>query len=214
MNKVITITAESEAIQHLCKKDKSLAKVISAVGEITYTLHDDPFDFLVHEIIEQMLSVKAGQVIYSRLLLLCGEITPKSILQQKPSALRATGMSNAKAQYIQILAESVIQNKLCLNNLSTLPSELVIKTLTQIRGIGIWTAKMYLIFILNKQDVLPFEDGAFIQSYRWLYKTDDITPNAVRARCKKWKPYSSLAARYLYRALDMGLTKEEFHLFK
>ena len=123
-------------------------------------------------------------------------------------------MSNAKVQSIQNLADAVKQNKLCLNDLATLSDELVIKTLTQLRGIGSWTAKMYLIFVLDRQDILPFEDGAFIQSYKWLYRTDDTSPDAVRSRCKKWKPYSSLAARYLYRALDMRLTKEEFHLYK
>lgn len=214
MNDVITITAESGAIQHLCKKDKRLAKVISIVGEISYRPHDDPFVFLVHEIIEQMLSVKAGNAIYSRVQSLCGEITPETILQQDASALRATGMSNAKVEYVQILARAVIERTLRLDELASMDDEAVIKALTHLRGIGTWTAKMYLIFVLNRPDVLPFEDGAFIQSYRWLYKTDDISPSAIRARCKKWKPFSSFAARYLYEALDTGLTKQEFHLFK
>ena len=69
-------------------------------------------------------------------------------------------------------------------------------------------------FVLDRQDVLPFEDGAFLQSYRWLYKTTDIAPVSVKKKCAKWKPYSSIAARYLYRVLDLGLTREEFHLFK
>ncbi len=214
MNEVITITAEHEAIQHLCKRDKRLAKVISTIGEISYCPHDDPFNFLVHEIIEQMLSVKAGQVIYSRVLSLCGKITPEAILQQDASALRATGMSNAKVEYVRILAEAVLQKALCFDELASMDDEAVIKTLTRLRGIGTWTAKMYLIFVLNRPDILPFEDGAFLQSYRWLYKTDDVSPSSIRARCKKWRPYSSFAARYLYEVLDLGLTKQEFHLFK
>lgn len=76
---------------------------------------------------------------------------------------------------------------------------------------------------MNKRDlkeatgvssVLPYEDGAFLQSYRWLYKTDDCSPTSIKKKCSKWRPYSSTAARYMYRALDMGLTKKEFHLFK
>lgn len=73
---------------------------------------------------------------------------------------------------------------------------------------------MYLLFVLNRQDILPYEDGAFLQSYRWMYKTKECTAQSVMKRCSKWKPYSSLASQYLYRALDMGLTKTEFHLFK
>ena len=90
----------------------------------------------------------------------------------------------------------------------------VIHEMTKIRGIGTWTAKMYLIFVLNRPDVLPVEDGAFLQSYRWAYKTNNCKPATLMKKCKKWKPYSSIAARYLYRALDSRLTKEEFHLFK
>lgn len=73
---------------------------------------------------------------------------------------------------------------------------------------------MYLLFVLDRQDILPFEDAAFLQSYCWMYKTNDKTKEAIIKRCKKWKPYSSVAARYLYRALDMGFTKQEFHLYK
>nr|DAO73628.1 MAG TPA: 3-methyladenine DNA glycosylase [Caudoviricetes sp.] len=73
---------------------------------------------------------------------------------------------------------------------------------------------MYLIFCLNRQDILPYEDVAFLQGYRWAYKTDDCSPSSIQKRCKKWKPYSSIASRYMYRALDTGLTKMEFHLYK
>lgn len=92
--------------------------------------------------------------------------------------------------------------------------EQIIKRLTSIHGIGNWTAKMYLIFVLNRPDILPFEDGAVLQVYGWMYKTDNCTKTSITKRCKKWKPYSSLASRYLYRALDYGFTKKEFHLFK
>lgn len=90
----------------------------------------------------------------------------------------------------------------------------VIKRLTSIKGIGTWTAKMYLIFVLNRQDILPYEDGAFMQVFRWLYKTENCSKQDVIKKSQKWKPYSSIAARFMYRALDMELTKSEFHLFK
>lgn len=124
--------------------------------------------------------------------------------------LRSIGLSNSKATYIHNFTEANID----FNELKKLPDDEIRKELTKIRGIGNWTAKMFLIFDLDKQDVLPFEDGAFLQSYAWLYKTQDLSPTAVKAKCKKWSPYSSIAARYMYRALDMGLTKEEFRLFK
>lgn len=98
--------------------------------------------------------------------------------------------------------------------LPELDDESVIKQLTAIKGIGNWTAKMYLIFVLDRQDILPTEDVAFLQAYKWLYKTTDRSPASITNKCTKWKPYSSIAARYLYRALDSGLTKTEFHLYK
>ena len=92
--------------------------------------------------------------------------------------------------------------------------DVVVKKLKRIKGIGNWTAKMYLLFVLRRDNVLPYEDGAFIQGYRWLYNTTDLSVESVKKRCKKWEPYSSLAARYMYKAVDYGLTKYPFHLYK
>ena len=90
----------------------------------------------------------------------------------------------------------------------------VFKYLTSFKGIGKWTANMYLIFVLNRKDILPTNDAAFLQAYEWLYKTTDRSDTSIRNKWRKWKPYSSSASRYLYRALDSGLTREEFHLYK
>ena len=210
-----TILLDDPAIIHLTKKDKRLAKIISIIGPITYETNKDPFVHMVHEIIEQMLSIKAGNAIFNRLSALCDEqITPERIQDLSLEELKSCGMSNSKAEYIMQLSLSVINGSLNFNDLESLTDEDVIQALTQLRGIGNWTAKMYLIFVLDRQDVLPFEDGAFMQTYRWLYKTNITNKQAVINKCKKWKPYSSIAARYFYHALDIGLTKEAFHLFK
>lgn len=99
------------------------------------------------------------------------------------------------------------------SKLPDMTDKAALKELVSLRGIGTWTAKMYLIFVLDRQDILPFEDVAFLQSYKWLYKTEDVSTATIEKKCKKWKPYSSIAARFLYRALDIGFTKEEFHLY-
>lgn len=123
-------------------------------------------------------------------------------------------MSNAKVEYIRNITNAITNGMLDLEALKRLPDEEVVAILTKIRGIGNWTAKMYLIFVLDRQDVLPIEDGAFLQVFRWMYKTQSCNERIVTAKCKKWKPYSSVASRFCYRALDAGMTKEEFHLFK
>ena len=215
LSEIITLKQETPSVQYLCKKDKRIAKVISMVGEITYQPHDDPFAFLVHEIIEQMLSIKAGKRIYARLEDLCGDdITPEAVSYFSEDEIRTIGTSSSKARYITGLANSVLNGDLDFSRYESMSDKEVIKDLIQFHGIGQWTAKMYLIFVLDRQDVLPYEDVAFLQGYKWAYKTDDVSKATIEKRCKKWKPYSSIAARYLYRALDEGLTKNEFHLFK
>lgn len=216
MSERITLNSNSPSIQHLCSKCKRMKKIISMVGPITYSPHEgNEFDFMVHEIIEQMLSIKAGQKIHDRLKELCeGEITPDSVINLSEEDIRSTGTSKAKAIYIKGLAEAVQSGNLVFKDLSSLTDDEVRKRLTALRGIGDWTAKMYLIFVLDRQDILPYEDGAFLQAYRWAYKAEDLSANSIKKKCKKWSPYSSIAARYLYRALDSGLTKEEFHLYK
>lgn len=215
MQDLITLDMNTSSVQYLCKKDKRLAKVISMVGTITYTPYTDSYPFLVHEIIEQMLSIKAGQKIYARLEKLCkGNITPDIVAKLSDEEIRSIGTSRSKVSYIRNITNAIVSRELDLGNLTQQTDVEVTASLTKIRGIGNWTAKMYLIFVLNRPDVLPFEDGAFLQSYRWMYKTDDCSRKSVEQKCRKWKPYSSIAARFLYRTLDAGLTKSEFHLFK
>ncbi len=210
MNNLIILNKETECIKYLCKKDKRLEKIISQVGEISYQPYSNgkEFEFLAHEIIEQMLSIKAGTKIYERLEILCeGRVSPIKISQLSIDEIKTIGTSQSKAMSLKGLAEAVISKSIDLDSLQNQSDEEVIKTLTKLHGIGMWTAKMFLIFALNRPDILPFEDVAFLQSYCWLYKTEDRAKDSVIKRCKKWKPYSSIAARYLYRALDLGLTK-------
>lgn len=215
MSKTIKLDENATSIQFLCQKDKRLEKVIQMVGPLEYQIYEDGYVFLVHEIIEQMLSIKAGAKIFKRLLDLCqNDISVDSITLLSDENLSSIGTSKNKVSYIRNLTTAISNGNLSLSELDTLSDESVIHELTRIKGIGLWTAKMYLIFVLNRSNVLPLEDVAFLQSYKWLYKTEDTTKNAVSKKCKKWSPYSSIAARYLYRALDTGLTKSEFHLYK
>ena len=215
MQDLITLDMNTPSVQYLCRKDKRLARVISIVGTITYSPYTDGYPFLVHEIIEQMLSIKVSQKIYARLEKLCDdEVSPGKIAMLSDEEIGSIGTSKPKVSYIRNLTNSIINGHLNLDDLAHKSDIEVMATLTQIRGIGSWTAKMYLIFVLNRPNVLPFEDGAFLQVYRWMYKTDDTNRKAVEQKCLKWKPYSSIAARFLYRALDAGFTKSEFHLFK
>jgi len=213
--KEIILDSESLAIQHLCKKDKRLAKAIALVGSLSYSVYADPFSFLVHEIIEQMLSKKAGTSIYKRLDEICNHnISADTISRLSIEDIRSCGTSNSKANYISSLARSVMDGSCNFDYISSLDDHAAMNYLLQLKGIGTWTAKMYLIFVLNRNDILPYEDVAFQQAYKWLYKTEDISKASISKRCKKWSPYTSIGARYMYRLLDEGFTKEPFHLYK
>ena len=173
MSEEITLDINSPPIQYLCKKDKRLAKVISMVGSITYTTHtDNPYEFLIHEIIEQMLSVKSAALIYSRFVnLYNGKITPEIVDKLSFEEIKSIGTATSKVKYIKSITDEVLSGRLDLDELSYLSDDEVKKRLISVYGIGQWTAKMYLLFVLNRPDVLPVEDVAFLQAYEWMYKT-------------------------------------------
>lgn len=202
------LVVNENALVFLKRSDWRLAKVINEIGELNVYGHSDPFFFLVREIVGQMISANVKKVIFSRLLDLCGgEITPQRLLEHDILEFRAIGLSMSKSSYILNLANEVNGDNVDFASLSSMPDDEVIKRLTAIKGIGKWTSKMYLIFFLRRDDVLPYEDGAFMQGFKWLYNYKNPSITTVERICKKWKPYTSLGARYLYAALDAGLTK-------
>ena len=200
----------SPEIQYLCKADGRLAVIIDHYGDLEYGIHADHFRVFVDNIIGQMLSNKVAEIIAGRMEELCGgDISCSRILALDFEKIRAIGLSRSKTEYILGFAEFINDNPGFFQELGQLPEAEVLSRLTSIRGIGNWTAKMYLIFSLNKLDVLPYEDGAFLQVYKWLYKTEEVSAKSIIKRCKPWSPYSSLAARYLYCALDNNLMGDE-----
>ena len=209
------IRQNDDAVLFLMSKDKRLEKLIKYISDIECNVHSDSYAFIINEIVGQMLSNKVAKVISSRLLDLCdGMISIEKVSQLSFEQLKTAGLSKAKCEYIIEFTKEVNEGTLNLSSLHLLSDDKVIYELTRIRGIGTWTAKMYLLFVLQRSDVLPIEDVAFLQGYKWLYRTDDVSKESIIKKCKKWKPYSSIAARYLYRAVDTGLIKSQFHLYK
>lgn len=156
-----------------------------------------------------------ADVLTDRLRTTCGgTISVKNISKLTDQQIRAVGMSASKVKYLRNLVSAINHGTVDFEQYETMTDQKVIQSLTSVKGIGNWSAKMYLIFSLDCRDILPFEDVAFLQGYGWVYKTDDYSPKMVQKKCHKWHPYTSIAARYMYKALDSGLTKEPFHLFK
>ena len=188
------------AVEHLKHSDPKLRQVIEKVGELHYEVEQDGFAFLVQVIIGQMLSAKAADTIYARLAArLERDIDAARFSSLDEEQLRSLGIARRKAQTILALADMVAKNPSLLSSLASLGDKECLASLCRYKGIGPWTAKMYLMFVLDREDILPLEDGAFLQTYHYLYGDENI-----EARTSVWKPYRSLAARYLYRFLDLG----------
>ncbi|AEV28810.1 3-methyladenine DNA glycosylase/8-oxoguanine DNA glycosylase [Sphaerochaeta pleomorpha str. Grapes] len=206
---MVEYNQSSEEIQYLCNKDPILAKGIERVGKLSYTTSEEGLTFVVGLVISQMLSSKVAEVIEKRFQLLCNyNLTTETISSLEIAQMRSIGLSNRKAQTIKDVALYCQEHPSFFKELATCLDKEVISRLTSLKGIGPWTAKMYLIFALDRMDVLPYEDGAFLQAYRYLYKTEDLSISSITQRCAVWHPYASVASRYLYRMLDLGYTKE------
>ena len=203
-----------EVVDYLRRVDHKLCAVIDVIGPLTITDHLDPFEFLVREVVGQMFSAQAKKAVYAKLVALCdNHITPQTLTKFDISDLRGIGLSRSKSATLISLSKMVLSHEITLENYDCMTNEEVEKDLTRIKGIGSWTAKMYLLFYLQREDVLPYEDGAFMQAFRWLFNYKNVSSKTVISRCKKWSPFSSYASRYLYIALDSGLTRipiEEF----
>lgn len=201
-------------IAYLKAADYRLAKVIETIGDLDLHEHSDSYRFIVDEIIGQMLSASVRKVLITRLETLCNNnVNPETVCALRIEDLRSIGLSNSKSSFILDLSKKVVEKELDFSSLPQLSDEEVIKYLMSIKGVGIWTSKMYLLFFLKRDDVLPVEDVAFLQAFKWLYDIKAPSRSTIERRCKKWHPYSSIASRYMYRALDTGLTKIPVSVF-
>ncbi len=201
-----SISLDSPQVRYLSERDWRLGKLMSRIGDLEYSRPDSAFQSLAHSIIEQMLSMKAGHSIEQRLVERCGgELTPQSLGGLSVDEVKACGMSLRKAQSLHALAAYATEHD--LEALAERTDEEVTTTLLDLPGVEKWTCDMFLLFYLERPDVLPVEDGAVRQAFQWLYGVP-ITDSCARVLvCSLWHPYASTAIRYLYRALNCGLVK-------
>ncbi len=192
-----------KALTHL-KKDPILKKVIEKHGGLDeIPLIENIFEDIVATIVGQQLSTKAANTIFERFKkLLKNNVTPKRILKTKDEDLRSVGISFAKIKYIKDLASKVNSLELDLENLKNQSDEEVMITLTKIKGIGPWTAQMILMFTLNREDVFSVGDLGLRSAISKLYNVKRDNFKKVEKISQNWKPYRSLASRYLWKSLD------------
>ncbi|HYC51690.1 MAG TPA: DNA-3-methyladenine glycosylase [Gemmatimonadaceae bacterium] len=197
-----------KARSHLRKADPVLARVIDSVGAYRPTdgTSGSHFGALIRSIVFQQLSGKAANTIHNRLLDLYPDRTPTApdILATPDEKLRAAGLSRQKIGYLRDLAGRVDRGELPLDHVDTLPDDELIAHLVQVKGIGRWTAQMFLMFKLGRMNVLPELDLGIQNAIKRAYRKRKCAPKDVLRIGAKWTPYSSIACWYLWRSLDNG----------
>lgn len=204
-NRVKTQQQIQQAISHLRSSDRVLRKAIDRVGPFTLRLQRDRFGTLVRAIISQQISTAAAKTIRERLVALIApeKISPASLAELDVEQMRTVGVSNQKARYLSDLAGKCLDGSLRLNHLGRLGDEQVIEQLTQVKGIGRWTAEMFLIFSLGRPDVLPCDDLGIRSAIRNLYRLDDLPDKPTcHEIAAPWRPYASVACWYCWRSLE------------
>ena len=196
------------ASKYLAGVDPILVPIIAQAGIPTIVPHKNYYPALVESIVSQQLSVKAAATILKRFLALFpGDRfpTPADILSKDIEAFRSAGLSRQKGTYIQDLAVKVIEGTVTFDHLDSLTNEQVIKELTQIKGVGVWTVHMFLMFCMGRMNVLPTGDLGIKNGMFSLYRLDEKpTPEEMEAIAAKnnWHPYETVASWYIWHSLD------------
>jgi len=185
--------------------DPVMARVIDAVGDVSVGVEPDRFTALASAIVGQQLSTKAADTIWRRFAAL-GPVEPEAVLTLEETAMRGVGLSGAKTRYVRDLAERIAAGDLDLGSLDTLEDEAVIAEVTRVKGIGVWTAEMFLVFSLQRPDVLALDDAGLVRAGGWALELGrTATREELHAAGEPWRPYRSVASLYLWASLDTGL---------
>lgn len=181
------------------RNDPKLKPLIAEHGELTLEPAEKPYERLVVSIINQQLSTQSAAAIKERLFDQFA-VTPDAMIAADNTTLRELGLSRQKIEYIKNAGEQFLADNLTPARFKEMSDEEVITELTDIRGIGVWTAKMFLMFVLAREDVFPVEDLGIRNAMTELYDLNERKP--MREKAGEWKPYRSIASLYLWRAIE------------
>ncbi len=199
------VTIMRKAIRHLQAADPVMNEIIRRVGPYRLEFRNPGFETLVRSIVFQQLSGRVARVIFDRLAAAVpgGALTPQGILALRPEKMRKLGLSKQKTAYIRDLARHTRAGAVNFDELPALADAQVIARLTQVKGIGVWTAHMFLIFALRRTNVLPVGDLGIRAAVRKAYGLAELPkPAELEALGERWHPYCTVAAWYLWRSLD------------
>lgn len=188
------------------RRDPVMARIIDERDPYVEPEWDDEFERLIVSIINQQLSTASAAAVKQRVFALFdGEVTPETVLAADAEALREAGLSRTKVEYVKNAAEAFLERDLTREGLADHTDEEVIEELTRIKGIGEWTARMYLLFVLERADVLPLGDLAVRRGIEQLYGDgEELTRAEMREIAEAWRPHRSAATKYIWADYEAG----------
>jgi len=194
-----------KAITHLKKSDAVLAAIIERAGAYKIHYREPDFETLVRSITSQQLNGTAAATIFARLQAAAkaDPLTPESILRLRPARMRSVGLSGQKMKYIRELARMTRDGEVSFEQCASLEDDAVVEHLTRVKGVGVWTVHMFLMFALRRHNVLPTGDLGIRMAMKKAYALTDLPkPAEMEKIAAPWRPYSSVACWYLWRSLE------------
>jgi len=205
LRSLLSFQRMTNAVRHLKKSDPILRAIIEGVGPCRMEFGRPEFHSLAEAIVYQQLNGKAAFTIFKRFAALAGEpLTPAGILRLSDAQMRSAGLSKQKTSYLRDMAERAHRGELDFTRLPELPDEEVIAHLTQVKGVGVWTAQMFLMFTLKRPNVLPTGDYGIRAAMKKHYKKRKMpTPEQMEKIARSWEPHRTVACWYLWKSLDV-----------
>jgi DNA-3-methyladenine glycosylase II len=192
-----------QAKQELIKRDRIMRKLIPQFGDLYLVGRDDPFTTLTRSIIAQQLSLQSADALWQKFLQVCPKCNSAQVLKAGPEKLIANGLSKRKTEYVIDLAKHFQEERVHVSNWDAMSDEDVIAELIQIRGIGRWTAEMFLIFNLLRPNILPLDDPSLLRGISLNYFSGEpVSRSDVREVAANWEPWRTVATWYMWRSLD------------
>jgi|SRR5450830_526183 DNA-3-methyladenine glycosylase II len=202
-DEVLTPAYWQDACKHLVKKDRVMKRLIPQFGNACLQIRGDAFTTLARSVVGQQISVKSAQSVWRKFSALSQSMTPASVLKLKVDDMRAAGLSARKVEYLVDLALNFDTGSVHVKSWESMDDESIIAELVAIRGIGRWTAEMFLIFHLMRPNVLPLDDVGLIKGISDNYFSGDpVSRSDAREVAAAWEPYRSVATWYIWRSLD------------
>lgn len=193
----------SQACKHLAAKDRVMRRLIAMYPRMAFQTRGDAFATLARSIVGQQISVKAADAVWKRVLLLVGAPTSMDVLRLPPEDLRTAGLSARKVEYLRSLSTEFSSGALRSVDWAQSDDEDIVQRLVTVKGVGRWTAEMFLIFYLQRPNVLPLDDVGLLNGIsRAYYSGEPVSRSEVRDLASAWSPYATVATWYIWRSLE------------